>query len=358
MGDEYAELLVDLMDRGALDSRWLPAFQTARRDLFVPARIWTGDGPEYRETDRADSPLDWARAVNEDEPIITQLTDGVPTSSGSMPYMVALMLRYLDVDDGDKVLEIGTGTGWTAGLLSARLGGGNVVSIEVDAEVAAQAADALGAAGHAPTLLLGDGAAGHPLRAPYDRLIATCSVRRVPSAWVAQTRGVILTPWGNGMSNGTLLRLESDGTTAIGRVVDTSSFMWLREQTPDRRVHGDEGDRGDAGTDPREIFADHHRLFAIGLRVPGCRYSVGWGDGDEADECTLWLSDGASWARAEYAPGRDPWTVQAGPRRLWDEVRTAYDWWTEKGRPELTRFGLTVDRHGQRAWLDAPGDVL
>lgn len=47
---------------------------------------------------------------------------------------------------------------------------------------------------------------------------------------------------------------------------------------------------------------------------------------------------------------------QAGGRRLWDEVEAAYRWWIDHGRPEHTRFGLTVNDAGHRAWLDDPAD--
>lgn len=55
--------------------------------------------------------------------------------------------------------------------------------------------------------------------------------------------------------------------------------------------------------DPRAVVADVHERFAVGPRAPKCRYSPGWGSGDEADECTRWLSDGTSWGSADSIPG-------------------------------------------------------
>ncbi|MEU8136331.1 hypothetical protein [Streptodolium elevatio] len=46
--------------------------------------------------------------------------------------------------------------------------------------------------------------------------------------------------------------------------------------------------------------------------------------------------------------------TQQGPRRLWDEAEAAYRWWEDHGRPEITRYGVTVDVNGQRHWLDHP----
>jgi protein-L-isoaspartate O-methyltransferase len=140
--------------------------------------------------------------------IVTQVDDGTPldldavgdlsTSSASQPSYVFRMLAAIAVQPGMRVLEIGTGTGYTAALLSARLGDRNVTTIEVDEDVADDAKRALTRAGFRPTVLLGDGARGYPPNARYDRVIATCLVRAVPYAWVEQTLpgGLILTPWG------------------------------------------------------------------------------------------------------------------------------------------------------------------
>ncbi|MEK8171022.1 rRNA adenine N-6-methyltransferase family protein [Streptomyces sp. M19] len=98
------------------------------------------------------------------------------------------MNEALDVDDGMTVLEIGTGTGYSTALLCHRLGEDNVTSVEVDPEVARRADDALEAIGYSTWTVTGDGLLGHPRRAPYDRTIATCALRRIPHAWVRQTK--------------------------------------------------------------------------------------------------------------------------------------------------------------------------
>ncbi|MGH3868437.1 MAG: protein-L-isoaspartate O-methyltransferase family protein [Pseudonocardiaceae bacterium] len=80
--------------------------------------------------------------------------------------------------------------------------------VEIDATVAQQACTSLTAAGYTPTVITGDGTAGYPDGAPYDRIITTASVRpgELPYPWVTQTRpgGIIVTPWGPDYHNGVM----------------------------------------------------------------------------------------------------------------------------------------------------------
>ena len=120
----YAALVQDLADRGLLDSRWRAVFEAVPRRQFIPPAIWRQrpDGCE-----RIVAAGEWLALVNSDEPVVIQLDDGVDggpgiaTSSNSQPSMVARMLGLLQVKDGQRVLEIGTASGYVAALLSERL---------------------------------------------------------------------------------------------------------------------------------------------------------------------------------------------------------------------------------------------
>ncbi|MEU1629752.1 methyltransferase domain-containing protein [Streptomyces sp. NPDC020096] len=365
------------MEKGALKSDWLPAFEAVPRHLFVPDAIWPGRAGANRQSDRVirtDEPGAWWEAVYRDAPITTQWDDGaytdagkgkVPSCSNSMPTMVFSMLDALNVEEGHRVLEIGTGTGWNAALLSHRLGSGNVVTVEVD-EASARAARAqLSAAGFDPLAIVGDGAEGHPEGAPYDRVIATCSIGRVPRAWIDQTKpgGVIVAPWGPAYGGEAVVRLAvAEDGTASGPFIGSSAFMRLRAQRTSRRhvreyLKGQpwpaEGSRSMTSLSPEDI-GGWTVMFAIGVQVPAAYpWMESYGDGSY----TLWLRDTAvtSWATADYEKGRDEYEVyQSGPRRLWDEVVAAYSWWQEQGRPGFERFGLTADRRGHHVWLDGP----
>ncbi len=116
------------------------------------------------------------------------------------------MISMLDVEAGMKILEIGSGTGYNAALLAQLAGAENVTTVEVDPNIADHARSAQHKAGFPVTVITGDGASGHPEHAPYDRVIATASVRDIPYTWVAQCRdsGRILLPWGSNLDEPTL----------------------------------------------------------------------------------------------------------------------------------------------------------
>jgi protein-L-isoaspartate O-methyltransferase len=366
------------MDVGALQSDWLPTYKAVPRDMFAPARIWPGipDGTRQQTlVDRGSDPVAWRRCVYSDIPLTTQWDEGrhegdgmgtTPTSSLSQPRMVFAMLGDLDVHDGHRVMEIGTGRGWNAALLAHRVGPRNLVTVEYDEAVAEEARETLPEAGYAPLVVTGDGRDGFANRATYDRVIATCSVGEIPPAWVEQTvsGGVIVAPWGPLYGGEAIARLtvHEDGT-ASGRFTRSSAFMRLRQQRPDLPAHDAflnsqkwpaGGARSTTTLSPADV-GGWVQQFAIGLRVKEAFWSVErYDDGSY----TLWTysTDTNSWASADYEPEASTFdVVQSGPRKLWDETEAAYRWWESKGRPGLERFGLTVTADGSHvAWLDAP----
>jgi protein-L-isoaspartate O-methyltransferase len=142
------------------------------------------------------------------------------------------MLEDLDVREGHSVLEIGTGTGYNAALLCARLGDSNVTTIDIDPELVDSARHRLAAHGYHPHVLAGDGEQGVSSNAPYDRIIATCAIDSIPPAWIAQTRigGVILANLRGNLMRGAQARLTvADDDAASGPFLPGyGSFMAMR----------------------------------------------------------------------------------------------------------------------------------
>jgi protein-L-isoaspartate(D-aspartate) O-methyltransferase len=130
-------------------------------------------------------------AVYKDEAIVTRRDPGTgeATSSSSQPAIMAEMLELLAPGPGDRVAEIGAGTGYNAALLAHLVGDeGMVTSVELDPETAADARRNLREAGCPAAVVVGDGRDGVPAAAPLDGMIATASVEAVPRAWHDQLR--------------------------------------------------------------------------------------------------------------------------------------------------------------------------
>ncbi|MFI5710976.1 methyltransferase domain-containing protein [Kribbella sp. NPDC051620] len=177
--------------------RWQEAFRAVPRHLFVP-RFYRSDQNGNSIVDSA-SRDEWLAAVYSDVHLVT--TEDVRSSS-TAPSLMASMLEALELTGDERVLEVGTGTGYNAALLSERLGAGQVVSVDIDPDLIAQARERLEVAGYRPLVAVADGVNGYPDGGPYDAVIATCRLDYVPPAWLQQLRpgGVIVTPMGAGVA--------------------------------------------------------------------------------------------------------------------------------------------------------------
>ncbi|MCA1837013.1 MAG: methyltransferase, FxLD system, partial [Actinobacteria bacterium] len=124
-----------------------------------------------------------------DEALITKwAAGGRPISSSSQPRVMAVMLEQLQPGYGQRVLEIGTGTGYNAAVLAYLVGDtGQVTTMDIDDDLVEQARRNLAAANvTGVSVVCADGAAGWPLGAPYDRIMLTVGAWDVAPAWVNQ----------------------------------------------------------------------------------------------------------------------------------------------------------------------------
>ncbi|WP_233525823.1 methyltransferase domain-containing protein [Actinomadura spongiicola] len=310
----------------------------------------------------------WWEAVYSDASIVTQVDDGrgdpaggvgEATSSLSAPGAVVAFLELLDLQPGDRILEIGTGTGWTAALLTAL--GAHVTTVEVDSGLAEQAAARLERHGNGVEVLVQDGAIGAPGRGSFDAVHVTCGVTHLPYAWVEQTRpgGRIAAPWMPEWGDGHKLNLTVTGDgLASGRLVGGADYMMLRAQRGTLRVPSDTSDARETGTriDPRRVA---YESYGADAAIAGLLPDVA-GVACDGDRFELVLADvaGTSWARCRRTGTAEHQVLQAGPRNLWGEVADAYQRWESWGRPGRGRFGLSVGPGGQVVWLDDPSNVL
>jgi protein-L-isoaspartate(D-aspartate) O-methyltransferase len=183
-----------LRPRGIDDPRLLDAMALVPRHLFVPK--------ELRREAYIDSPLPLG-----------------PDQTISQPYIVALMTQRAEIHSGDRVLEIGTGSGYQAALLTEM--GAEVYSIERDTRLSKQAAKNLIATGYGDVQLrAGDGREGWPEAAPFDAILVTAAPREVPPALLAQLAegGRLVIPVGEEVQDLVLIR-KVDGEMHEERII-------------------------------------------------------------------------------------------------------------------------------------------
>ncbi|NUS66515.1 MAG: methyltransferase domain-containing protein [Saccharothrix sp.] len=357
-----ARLADSLVAAGVLrDPRWVEAFRQVPRHAFLPGFFvqrpdgtWepvTAEHPDHLaliyRNDVCVTQLDnddhaWEQAL------VTGAVTGVPTSSSSMPTIMAIMLEALAVAPGDRVLEIGTGTGYNAALLCHVLGEERVTSIDVDPGVLARARARLNAAGYHPTCVAGDGEQGYAPRAPYDRILGTCAVSRIPAAWLEQAApgGLVVTTLNRAIGAG-LVRLTVRDGQATGRVLEEDGrFMPLRAH---RQAWADqallEALTAEPTTSRTTLLSSRSVLDPAG----GFEFFAGLALAEvavAADPIRLVHPDG-SWVRHRGAV-----VDQGGPRALWDLAEAAYRQWRALGRPRRHQFGFTATPTSQHFTLD------
>jgi protein-L-isoaspartate(D-aspartate) O-methyltransferase len=166
-------LVAELEQLGALRSTSVrDAFLLVPRELFIS---------EFADREGLE-------AAYRNQLVVTKSdTNGFPLSSASEPQVMAAMLERLQLREGMRVLEIGTGTGYNTALMKTIVGRrGTVVSVELDREVARKARAALRAGGYAVRVRCADGHLGYATAAPYDRIVLTAGSATITRAWLDQ----------------------------------------------------------------------------------------------------------------------------------------------------------------------------
>src|SRR5215472_12581337 len=180
---DHIKFLLDLRRRGIMDASVLRAMEEVPRDKFVmPAQV------RWAYSDRA-MPIACGQTI-------------------SQPYVVAYMTEQLEVQPQHHVLEVGTGSGYQAAILS-RLAA-KATSIERYRTLADAARIRLKALHYDNVdVIVGDGMAGMPDRAPFDRVIVTAAANTIPQALVDQLAvgGIMVLPLGSQDNHQTLVKL-------------------------------------------------------------------------------------------------------------------------------------------------------
>ncbi|MBP0458545.1 ATP-grasp peptide maturase system methyltransferase [Streptomyces montanisoli] len=355
-----------MAESGSLsDPAWRAAIESVPREAFLGQAVFRPCGTAWEPVRRDQVRLDeWLDLAYRDETWVTQVegidaastessVSGNPTSSSTLPSLIIRMLEVARVESTDRVLEIGTGTGYSTAVLCHRLGAERVTSVECDRSVARHAAASLRATGWSPDLVVGDGLHGYAPGAPYDVLVATCSVRSIPFSWMVQVRagGTVTTTLSGWMLASGLVRLTlAEDGSASGRFTrDQVSYMLARphERPPHPAFFQHEGTARECLVPPQELEGWTGRFLAQ-LAAPSAELMT------TEDGLVLWDVATGSQAWTERVSGT--WAVhQHGPLRLWDQVEDAITTWKAVGQPDQSAFGLSVTTdHAQYVWIGDP----
>ncbi len=366
---ELAHRLADeLAAEGVLRTPvWRVAVEEVPRHVFVPRFYVQQSGGRWVETTGESD--GWLAAVYRNEPLITELAvaasgNRVTVSSSTKPGLMVRMLEVLDVHAEHRVLEIGTGTGYNAGLLSHRLGADRVFSVDIGARLVDAARDRLAALGFAPTLSVAHGVGGMPEHAPFDRIIATCSLPGVPWAWAEQVRegGLVLVDVKRSVHAGNLVLLTRHADRLEGRFLPRwAGFMAIRDadRAPDGATTVGDVQAGIRSTTDLEPLPWSSLVpwFLTQARLPS-ELTFGYrGATEHGPEWAVFSARDGSWCavgmQADDAGRRE--VRQDGSVNLWDEFEATHRIWDGLGQPNWDRLGLTVTPDGlHRVWLDDP----
>lgn len=369
----YAMHLADQL-RASGDLRtpaWHAAIAETPRHVLVPTVY---QPPEELYGALTDTRLNTAEHLELIYSTTTLITAVAPTkygvvglSSSTKPDLMVRMLEALDVRDGQRILEIGTGTGYNAALLAHHLGDDHVFSVDIDPELVSAARRRLACIGRHPHLTVGDGAQGWPAHAPYDRIIATCGVRRIPWSWYEQ-----LTPGGQLLvdfkphGGGNLLLLERRDDRLEGQFTARyGAFMAMRQpDNPDERPPTPWQPecvltRQRTTTTPAEPPGAMRFLSAV-MSSTQLRQRYTFDPQNRQPIAVRLVAADGSCCEVDLIPaGNGTWTVrEGGPTPLWREIEHAYQQWCDWGQPGWDRIGITVTPETWAVWLDEPTNVL
>jgi protein-L-isoaspartate(D-aspartate) O-methyltransferase len=374
----HDRFIAELSREVQLEEEYVRAFAAIDRGNFVPvcyaAQDNAGHWPiEWRRLSRADDDSGlWAKNVySSQKAVVTKFSEtGVPLVSSTDPQVMAVMIQELRPRAGDRVLEVGTGTGYNAAILAEIVGdGGAVTSVEIDEDASASAASRLADRANIH-FAQADGRLGYAPEAPYDCIVVTGNASRVEHSWISQLApaGRLVVHLKSAMVGGIFAATAAGGGVISGRFLDYPEvgFIPLHDSSGPAEGWGEEpiGELGNRlasqGALPpvadmlleensRDALAfvglltapDRYRTYEIGRPGEWFRGAV-IGRGRQRSELR----------EVRVAGGRKEIAL-AGDESLLAELAGAYESWTGSGSPRHWQLQFTISAEGVRFRTDA-----
>lgn len=350
-----------------VDIDWARPVGMTQRHIFIP-RWWERGPDSWQLHDGASNPEQWLEAAYSPRTLVTRVgalhadhattetAIGESTSAATDPRLIVFMLRHGMIQLGSTVLCV-AGSGYTAAILSRRLGDTSVTAIDIDPYLVQSATERLDSVGLHPATAVCDITGELP--GQFDRIISTVSVRPVPRSWLTA-----LNPGGRLVSSiaGTGLLMTAEKTEdggAVGRIADEAAPVFMGTRTDDdypaagtddlfERVRDQDGEEVTTSRFPvlAEIPSwDWDVMSMIELTCPGIEYQF---DSTTDGRRTAWMlhADG-SWARMTGLPDTPTEVHQGGPRRLWSELEAILVRRERDGRLPAHGAHVTITSDGE-----------
>ncbi len=200
------QLILELSEMGIKDQRILEAFDQVPRHFFLDLAF---DDQAYSN-------------------MAFQIGSGQTISH---PYTVAFQTELLEIQKGEKVLEIGTGSGFQTSILCEL--GAKVFSIERYSDLHLAAKFVIDHLKYTPKLIFGDGYKGNALNAPFDKILVTCGAPEIPNELLKQLKvgGIMVIPVGEGKEQKMLKIIKQTETSFSREEFGTFKFVPMLERT-------------------------------------------------------------------------------------------------------------------------------
>lgn len=366
---QQRHLVSALADAVALDDAVIAAFSAVDRGDFVPRYllpdrthppsdqmlIWP---VRWKSFERADGDSWAAQVYSAHSALVTKLSQaGLPLVSSTDPSLMAVMIRSLRPHDGDTILEIGTGTGYNAAVLSRLVGSvGTIITIDIDPEVSRSAAARLNQYPNVRAIS-GDGRLGYPDAAPYHGIVVTGNTQRMEEAWLTQLApgGRIVVNLQGPMTSG-IFGGESDGSVGVrGTFLDYPAVGFTPLygcEEPAIRLSGEmreySGETKDALPDEAALALlseERSALAFMQLAVAADRYEqyTLLGPAGEVPGVTVGRGAQTCEVRREGVDDAEYELRAYGNRDLLRDLARAYRCWQELGAPEFWQLELNID---------------